>query len=123
MDLSQMKSFVVENPLLAAGVAVVAVLLSPVVVLAAIPVLQFLLVQLAPVLVPALLLAVVSVITTQRFVWMCFQLLGAGELTVLLLSCRSVLCSCLGALQDAAQVSCWVPCQSEIIDWYVAVTC
>jgi energy-coupling factor transporter transmembrane protein EcfT len=113
MDLSQMKSFVVENPLLAAGVAVVAVLLYPVVVLAAIPVLQFLLVQLAPVLVPALLLAVVGVTQNPKACLDVLSVVRAGALTVLLLSCRSVLCSCLGALQDAAQVSCWVPCQSE----------
>jgi hypothetical protein len=60
MDLSQFKNYVVTNPLHAAVVALVAVLASPLVILAATPLLQFIVVQLAHVLVPAVLLAVVS---------------------------------------------------------------
>jgi len=67
MDLSHIKEYAASNPLQAAVVAVVAVLASPVILLAATPVLQFLLVHLAPILVPALVLAVVSYAVT---VWM-----------------------------------------------------
>ncbi len=79
MDLSKMKSFVVESPLLAAGVAVVAVLLSPVLVYAGLPLLQFLLVQLAPVLVPALLLALVSNNCFSWIIQAASQLLGQAH--------------------------------------------
>lgn len=55
-----MKDFVCSNPAQAAVVGLLAIVLSPVVIMAGLPVVQFLLVQLAPVLVPALVLAVVS---------------------------------------------------------------
>jgi hypothetical protein len=54
MEAQTMKEFVRANPLQAAVVGLVAVLVSPVVILAATPVVQFLLVQLAPVLIPGL---------------------------------------------------------------------
>jgi hypothetical protein len=60
MDLSGFKNYVVTNPLHAAVVALVAVLASPLVILAATPLVQFIFVQLAHVLVPAILLALVS---------------------------------------------------------------
>ena len=60
MDLSEIKQYAASNPVQAAVVAVVAVLASPVILLAATPLLQFLLVHLAHVLIPALVLALVS---------------------------------------------------------------
>lgn len=71
MDVQTMKEFVRANPLQAAVVGLVAVLVSPVVILAATPLVQFLLVQLAPVLVPALLLAVVSADRVDGVTCMC----------------------------------------------------
>jgi hypothetical protein len=55
-----MKSYITGNPVQAAVVGLVAVLASPLLLVAGWPLFQFLLVHLAPVLVPALLLAVVS---------------------------------------------------------------
>lgn len=66
MDLSAMKSYITGNPVQAAVVGLVAVLTSPVLLVAGWPLVQFLLVQLAPVLLPALLLAVVSASTDAR---------------------------------------------------------
>lgn len=61
-----MKSYITGNPVQAAVVGLVAVLTSPVLLVAGWPLVSFLLVQLAPVLVPALLLAVVSASTDSR---------------------------------------------------------
>lgn len=61
MNWPEMKAFAAENPVTAAVVALGAVVLSPVVALAAWPLLVSALSVLAPVLVPAVLFAVVSV--------------------------------------------------------------